>query len=147
MRTYSGPAIALLSPSPKRGIRKGRWSNGDGLQAGLGFRAVEMRDTQTCTVAARLSEWQTHQRRKQATSNDTGVCETNHSFEEKTPWEDRLLEHQIRGWRAVSAAVLQGEGLHKRSVLFHRHRYHGSIRCMTDSDSSKWAAVWVALLV
>ena len=32
-------------------------------------------------------------------------------------WEDKLSEKQIRGWRAVSAAGLQGKGLRKRSVF------------------------------
>ena len=42
----------------------------------------------------------------------------NHSSGEEEPWESQLEEHQIRGWRRVSAAVLQGEGSPKRSVFF-----------------------------
>ena len=37
---------------------------------------------------------------------------------EEDTWKDRLSKHQIRGWRAVSAEELQGEGSHKRSVFF-----------------------------
>ena len=33
-------------------------------------------------------------------------------------WEDKLPGHQIRGWRAASAAGLQGKGLSERSVFF-----------------------------
>ena len=29
-----------------------------------------------------------------------------------------LSEHQIRGWRAVSAAGFHGQGSHKRNVIF-----------------------------
>ena len=39
------------------------------------------------------------------------------SSREEDPRADRLSEHQIRGWRAVSAG-LQGKGSCKRSVLF-----------------------------
>ena len=39
---------------------------------------------------------------------------TQHSFGEESPGEDRLPEHHIRGWRAVSAERLQGEGFHER---------------------------------
>ena len=34
-----------------------------------------------------------------------------HSSGEEDPWEDTSTEHQIRGWRAVSAAGLRGKGL------------------------------------
>ena len=37
--------------------------------------------------------------------------------------EDRLSEHQIRGWNAVSAAGLLGQGSCKRNVVCYRHRY------------------------
>ena len=48
----------------------------------------------------------------------TGVCEkkTRTSGEEYT-LEHKLSEHQIRGWIAVSAVGLQGEGLRRRSVF------------------------------
>ena len=36
---------------------------------------------------------------------------------EEYPWADRLDEHNIRGWRAVSAAGSQGKGLRKTSVF------------------------------
>ena len=32
-------------------------------------------------------------------------------------WEEIISERQIRGWRAVSAAGLRGQGLHRRSVF------------------------------
>ena len=48
---------------------------------------------------------------------------TNHSFGEEVTLEYQLSEHRIRGWRAVSAAGLQGKGWRKRSVFLHRHRY------------------------
>ena len=42
----------------------------------------------------------------------------NHVFLWKEDrWEDRLSEHQIRGWRDVSAAALQGKVSQKRSAL------------------------------
>ena len=50
-----------------------------------------------------------------------------HSSGEEDMWEHKLSECQIRGWRAVSAAGLRGQGLRKRTV-FHRHRY----ACMLD---------------
>ena len=41
-----------------------------------------------------------------------------HSFGEESPRENRLSEHQIRGWRAVSAAELHGKASPKRNVSF-----------------------------
>ena len=38
-------------------------------------------------------------------------------------WEDKLSECQIRGWNAVSAEGLQGQGSCESSVFVHRHRY------------------------
>ena len=40
-----------------------------------------------------------------------------HSSREDDLWEDRLSEHQIRGWIEVSAKELPGEGSHERSVF------------------------------
>ena len=40
-----------------------------------------------------------------------------HSSGEEDGWEKHRSKHQIRGWKAVSAAVLQGRGCHKRSVF------------------------------
>ena len=45
------------------------------------------------------------------------VSVKKHSSGEKDRWEDRLSEHQIRGWRAVSTAGLHDQGSHKRSVV------------------------------
>ena len=45
------------------------------------------------------------------------VCEKKHSSGEKDPWEGNCSEHQIRDWRAVSAARLQGKGSPKGSVF------------------------------
>ena len=45
-----------------------------------------------------------------------------HSSREEDPLEDRLSKHQIRGWRAVSAAGSQASAGTK-GVFFHRHRY------------------------
>ena len=36
------------------------------------------------------------------------VCERKHSSGERQPLECRLSEHQIRGWREVSAVILHG---------------------------------------
>ena len=48
----------------------------------------------------------------------TGVCEQKHFSGEEDVWEDKLSEHLIRGWRAISAAGLQGKGSYKRNVFF-----------------------------
>ena len=45
----------------------------------------------------------------------TGVCETNIPPKNNYPLEDRHWPHQIRGWSAVSAAGLLGQGSGKRS--------------------------------
>ena len=50
-----------------------------------------------------------------------GVCERNHSSGYKDAWEDRLAKRSTRGWRAVSVAGLQDQGLRKR-IIFSRHR-------------------------
>ena len=44
---------------------------------------------------------------------------------EEDRWEDKLSEHQVRGWRAVPAEGLRGECLRKRRVV-HRHRHYWS---------------------
>ena len=36
----------------------------------------------------------------------------NNPSREEDPGQDKLSEHRLRGWRAVSAAALQGQGLH-----------------------------------
>ena len=46
------------------------------------------------------------------------MSEQKHSSGEENPVEDRLSEHRIGGWRAVSAAGLHGRGSHKRNVFF-----------------------------
>ena len=43
------------------------------------------------------------------------VSVKKHFSGEEDPWENQLEKHQIRGWTAVSAAGLQGQGSHKRS--------------------------------
>ena len=48
------------------------------------------------------------------------VCDKRkkeNSSGEEDVWKHFLSEHQIRGWRAVSAAGLQGNGSHERSVF------------------------------
>ena len=40
-----------------------------------------------------------------------------HTSGDEDVWEDKLSGHRIRGWRAVSAAGLQGKGLPERSVF------------------------------
>ena len=45
------------------------------------------------------------------------VSVKNHSSEAEYGWTNELSKHQIMGWRAVSAAGLQGKGWHKRSVF------------------------------
>ena len=42
-----------------------------------------------------------------------------HSSEEEDSWVDGLSKHQIRGWRAGSAAGSQDKGSRKRNVFFH----------------------------
>ena len=49
--------------------------------------------------------------------HDTGVCEKITPPEKKTRGTFTLCKHQIRGWIAVSPAVVQGKGLRKRSVF------------------------------
>ena len=46
------------------------------------------------------------------------VSVKNHSSEEKHYYKDRLPQHQLRDWIAVSAEGLQGKGSPKRSVVF-----------------------------
>ena len=48
----------------------------------------------------------------------TGVCEQKHSSEQEYPWAISHEKHQIRGWRGVSDAVLQGRGSRKRICSF-----------------------------
>ena len=43
---------------------------------------------------------------------------------------------QIRGWRGVAAAVLQGNVSCKRSVVFHIHRYPRSSRSEASQTSA-----------
>ena len=38
--------------------------------------------------------------------------------EKQTGGDDKLSEHQARGWRAVSAVGLQGRGSRERNVFF-----------------------------
>ena len=56
-------------------------------------------------------------------------------------WGNRYLECHIRGWRAVSAAGLQGKGSPKRIVFLHRHRYHSACLCESSSPSSSVSQV------
>ena len=56
----------------------------------------------------------------------TAVCE-NGSCGEEGPSEDKLSEHQIMGWRAGSAAGLQGKGSPNFFFFFHRCRRQGEI--------------------
>ena len=53
-------------------------------------------------------------------SRQLPVCEKNTSpvSGEENPWDNWLERHQISGWRGFSAASLQGEGSHERSVFF-----------------------------
>ena len=46
----------------------------------------------------------------------TGVCEQKHCSGEEDPWENKLAEHQIKGWIIIDVAVLQGKGSQKSSV-------------------------------
>ena len=45
------------------------------------------------------------------------VSVKKHSSGEEDPWEDKLSEHQIRGWSAVFPTGLQGKGSPKRGVF------------------------------
>ena len=58
---------------------------------------------------------------------------------EKQDWEDKLSEHRIGGWRAVSAARMQGNDSRKRSVAFSQT----AVCCYNCQDSSKGGAVEV----
>ena len=51
-----------------------------------------------------------------------GVCEQT-LLQRRRHAGCSLNHNQIRGWIAVSAAVLQGKGLRKRSLFVHRRRY------------------------
>ena len=53
-----------------------------------------------------------------------------HSWREEHPWEGELAEHQIRGWRALSAAELQGKGSRKGMCFCHRHQRGAAIHAM-----------------
>ena len=53
----------------------------------------------------------------------TDAREKKMLLRKKDTLECQLPEHQIRVWRAASAAGLQGAGLRERTV-FHRHWYH-----------------------
>ena len=53
----------------------------------------------------------------------TGVCERNTPPERKRRGKVSVQSTKSGGWRAVSAAGLQGKCWHKRSVHFNRHRY------------------------
>ena len=48
----------------------------------------------------------------------TGVCEKKHSSGEQETWDSQFTKHQLRGWIAVPAAVLQVNGSRETSVLF-----------------------------
>ena len=48
----------------------------------------------------------------------TGVCEKNTPPGRKTLGETNFEQQEIRGWRADSAAALQGQASRKRSVLY-----------------------------
>ena len=52
------------------------------------------------------------------TPSTTSVCEQKHSSGEKLMWKQKLSECKMRGWRAASAADLQGKGWPKRRVRF-----------------------------
>ena len=49
--------------------------------------------------------------------HDTGVCERKHPSGKEDAREDKLSDHQIGGWRAVSGAGLQGKVLCERSAF------------------------------
>ena len=54
-------------------------------------------------------------------------------------WEESILEHQIRGWRAVFAARLQGEGSCERSVYFAcAHTGVTTLDNVPESERDKW---------
>ena len=47
------------------------------------------------------------------------VNKTSHTSGEEEVWEEKPPELRVRGWRAVSAAELQGKRSRKRNVLSH----------------------------
>ena len=53
-------------------------------------------------------------------SYHTGVCGKNTPPEKTYTWEEKLSECPIRGWRAMSAAGLQGKGLRKRNIFWQK---------------------------
>ena len=62
------------------------------------------------------------------------VSVKKHSSGEKHIREDKLAEHQIRGWRAASDADLRGKGSRKRSFFY---RDTGNILGFRGSGSGK----------
>ena len=73
--------------------------------------------------------------------SNAGVCE-KHSSGEEDRWEDEISEHHIRGWIAVSAARLHGQGWHKMYVLFTDAGDNND-----DSDNERAAPRWHDLLL
>ena len=65
---------------------------------------------------------------------------------EEDPRDDRLSEHQIRGWRAVSATTkLQGKGLPERNICFPQAPASltlSEVRCLLVEHSSTSRQVW-----
>lgn len=58
------------------------------------------------------------------------VSVKKHSSGEENPLEERLSEHQIKGWRAVFAAGLHDQGSRERII------------CFTDTGSGdEWSGV------
>ena len=58
-------------------------------------------------------------------------------------WEDWLQIHQIRGWRAVSAAGLQGKGSCKRkSLILNEHLFYEGNVFFTDAATRDAPMAW-----
>ena len=83
---------------------------------------TQVRSTHRSHSAGRPSNRSRHRRVPIACVGHTGVCAKNTLLRRTVLLGRRLSEHQIRGWIAVSAEGLQGEGSPKTSVVFHRHR-------------------------
>ena len=79
-------------------------------------------DRPACPIATRHATAQVPEPRAETSTVekacDAGVCEQKQSSREEHPFEDRLLEHQIRVWIAVSVAVSKSRGLCKRNDSF-----------------------------
>ena len=93
----------------ERDVYTSRWS---GMQSRVAPQAPQAR-VHVCARAV----W-AHAQHRGPLSTLLPASVKKHSSKVETHWECQLEKHQIRGWRAVSAAGLHGKGLRKRKMSF-----------------------------